>query len=250
MPRPDAAERLKASAPKQGPSKALIAALIATVLVIAGVAAFLVTRSGGTENAAVPTGGIAGGKGVVAFPDATLQPGAKTVDVYEDFQCPFCKQLEAHNGQQLQSMAADGKVKLVLHVKTFLDDSHPGGNSLRAANAAFCAADAGRFPQFHSTVFANQPATEGEGYTDDQLKSFGKDAGISGSAYDTFVKCVDDEKYKDYAEATETQSGKDGVTSTPTLVIDGKEVDQNGADYAALMTQDNSFDSVVTSFKG
>ena len=250
MPRPDAAERLKASAPKQGPSKALIAALIATVLVIAGFAAFLVTQSGGSDNAAVPTGGIAGGKGVVAYPDVKLQSGAKTVDVYEDFQCPYCKQLEAHNGEQMQSMAAAGKVKLVLHVKTFLDGSHPGDNSLRAANAAYCAADAGKFPQYHSTVFANQPATEGEGYTDDQLTSFGKDAGISGSAYDTFVKCVSDQKYKDYAEATETQSGKDGVTGTPTVFLDGKELDQYGSEYGALMSQDNSFESVVTSFKG
>lgn len=228
----------------------MIAALIATVLVIAGVAAFLLTRSDGTENAAMPTGGIAGGKGVVAYPDATLQPGAKTVDVYEDFQCPFCKQLEAHNGKQMQSMAADGNVKLVVHVKTFLDDRLGNNGSALAANAAYCAADAGKFPQFHSTVFANQPATEGEGYTDDQMKTFGKDAGISGSAYDTFVKCVADQKYKDYARATETQSGKDGVTSTPTVMIDGKEVDQNGTEYAALLTQDNSFESVVTSFKG
>lgn len=250
MPRPDAAEKLKGAAPRPGPSKALIAAVIAVVVVIAGVATFLATRDTSSGPVAVPTGGVAGGKGVVLYPDVTPKSGAKTVDVYEDFQCPFCKQFETNNGEQLRTMAAAGTVKVIVHVKTFLDNRLPGDNSLRAANASYCAADAGRFPQYHSVVFANQPATEGAGYTDEQLKSFGRDAGITGSAYSTFVRCVGEQKYKDYAQATETRSGKDGITSTPTILIDGKEVDQNGSEYAALLQQPNSIASVINSFKG
>ena len=252
MPRPDAAEKLKVAAPKQGPSKALIAALIATVLVIAGFAAFLVTQSGGSDNAAVPTGGIAGGKGLVLYPDAKLQSGAKTVDVYEDFQCPVCKGFETQNGDMMKTMAKNGQVKVVVHMMTFLDNNFGNDASALAANAGFCAADAGKFPEYHSAVYANQPATEGDGYTVDQLKSFGKTAGITGAAYTTFVKCVDSNKYSDYAKQTETQSGKDEVTSTPTFFINGTLVDQShhGDTWVTLKNQPNSFESAVTSFKG
>lgn len=252
MPRPDAAEKLKAAAPKEGPSKALIASVIAVVLVVAGFAAFLVTqsKSSSSSSAAVPAGAIAGGKGLVLYPDAKLQSGAKTVNIYEDFQCPVCKQFETANGDMMKSMAKNGQVKVVIHMMSFLDNNFGNDASARAANAGFCAADAGKFPEYHSTVYANQPATEGTGYTDDQLKSFGKDAGITGSAFSTFVKCVDSNKYGDYVTQTETQSGKDGVSGTPTFFIDGKEIDNTGSEYKLLLTQPNSFESVLTSFKG
>lgn len=251
MPRPDAADKLKAAAPKQGPSKALIASVIAVVLVIAGFAAFLVTQSKSTSSAsaAVPSGALEGGKGLVLYPDVKLQAGAKTVNVYEDFQCPVCKQFETQNGDMMKTMAKNGQVKVVVHMMSFLDNNFGNDASAKAANAGFCAADADKFPEYHSTVYANQPATEGTGYTVDQLKSFGKDAGITGAAYTTFVKCVDSNKYKDFVNQTETQSGKDGVTGTPTFFVDGKEIDNTGTQYKTLLTQPNSFESVINAVK-
>lgn len=250
MPRPDAAERLKAAAPKQGPSKALIAAVIAVVLVIAGFAAFLITQKDSGSGAAVPKGATADGNGLVLYPDAKVQSGAKTVNVYEDFQCPICKEFETANGAQMKSMAEAGKVKVVVHMMSFLDNNLGNDASSRAANAGFCAADAGKFPEFHSTIYANQPAQEGAGYTDTQLKSFGKTAGISGSALDTFNNCVSNQKYKDYVALTETKSGKNGVNGTPTFFVNGKEIPNTGAEYKTLLSTPNSFESVISSFNG
>lgn len=250
MPRPDAAERLKAAAPKEGPSKPLIASVIAVVLVIAGFAAFLVTQKDSGSGAAVPKGGDASGNGLVLYPDAKLQSGARTVNVYEDFQCPICKEFETANGDQMKTMAKAGEVKVVVHMMSFLDNNLGNDSSSRAANAGFCAADAGKFPEFHSTVYANQPAQEGTGYTDAQLRSFGQTAGISGSALDTFNNCVTKQKFKDYVTLTETKSGKNGVNGTPTFFIDGKQVQQAATAYKTLLTTPNSFQTVVDSFKG
>ena len=50
-------------------------------------------------------------------------------------------------------------------MKNFLDDNLRNDSSTRAANAAFCASDAGKFQEFHNTIFPNQPATEGDGWS-------------------------------------------------------------------------------------
>ena len=47
-----------------------------------------------------------------------------------------------------------------------LDDNLRNDSSTRAGNAAFCAADDGKFQEFHNQLFANQPATEGDGFSD------------------------------------------------------------------------------------
>ena len=62
---------------------------------------------------------------------ATTDADAKAVvEVYADFQCPACKQFEDQLGQTVEDLASQGKVKLVYHVKNFLDDN------LRNAEAA------------------------------------------------------------------------------------------------------------------
>jgi protein-disulfide isomerase len=72
-------------------------------------------------------------------------------------------------GATLASMAQAGDVKLVFHTLSFVDLDLKNDSSSRSANAAACAADAGRFPGYHSAVFAGQPEKEGAGYTDAQL---------------------------------------------------------------------------------
>ena len=157
MPRPDAADKLKANQPPEGPSKVLIAAVIAVALVIVGGIAWLRTDPFGSLDATPPKGGNPAGAGVVAYPGAA-RPGVPTVDLYEDFQCPVCGQLEERNGRSIFEMAKAGDIKLVVHLMSFLDGNLDNDSSKRAANAAFCASDAGRFPEFHAAVFAALPA--------------------------------------------------------------------------------------------
>ena len=46
-----------------------------------------------------------------------------TIKLYEDFQCPICKEFEQATGQQIQAAIADGKVKVDYHMVAFLDRS-------------------------------------------------------------------------------------------------------------------------------
>ncbi|MGL5816381.1 MAG: DsbA family protein, partial [Phycicoccus sp.] len=117
----------------------------------------------------------------------------------------------------------------VYHVKNFLDDNLGNDSSTRAGTAAFCAADAGRFQEFHDLLFANQPAREGDGFTDARLRELAGRAGIGGSALSTWQSCSDSGRYDAYVDSVEDRSGRDGVRGTPTVRLDGGDITQRAA---------------------
>lgn len=250
MSRPDRSAEIKSLAPRKGPSRSLLAAVVAVVVLLAAGGAFLVTQSDKTDvnasNSSLPKGASAGGKGINPYP-GVAKAGVPTVDIYEDFQCPVCNQFEKANGPQVMGMAKAGKIKLNYHVLSFLDNNLKNDGSTLAANGAFCAADAGKFEEYHTANFAGQPAQEGQGYTQDQIKGFGAAAGITGAALSTFNSCVSSNKYAKYVEATQTQSAKDNVNGTPTFVFNGKQLSGTSSEYSTLLSTPNSFQQVLQS---
>ncbi|MFC0359999.1 MULTISPECIES: DsbA family protein [Kytococcus] len=236
-PRPSSAHRPKNSS-GGGVSKALIAliaALLVAALVVVGIWAFgkkddkpssdesSTSTSSGDGSAApakTPKGMKADKTGVVVG-----KAGRPELAIFEDFQCPGCKGFEDMLGEGISQRVDEGKLQVTYHPKTFLDNNFPGEHSTRAASAAYCAQDAGKFREYHNTVFKNQPEKEGDGWTDDDLKRFGKDAGIEGDALKTFEKCVDDKTYADYALKSEQYSNELGVTGTPTVYLNGELID-------------------------
>jgi protein-disulfide isomerase len=188
--------------------------------------------SGGTgivADAKVPTG-VNGADGDNAWAVPYKKVASKpTLAIWEDFQCPSCGQFEKSYGASITKLADDGKVNLVWRPTTFLDAkfvaTSPNPNSShRAAMAWGCAIDAGKTSEFHSTVFANQPATEGNGYTDAQLAEFAKTAGITGDALTTWQKCYTDKVYDQWVTNSYTAFGDAGVPGTPTAYLNGTEV--------------------------
>jgi len=185
--------------------------------------------TGVVNEAKVPTGvngaDVANAWGV-PYNKAASKP---TLAIWEDFQCPSCAQFEKSFGAAITKLADDGKVNLVWRPSTFLDArfvaTSPNPNSShKAAMAWGCAIDAGKGKEFHSVVFANQPATEGTGYTDAQITEFATKAGITGTAMTTFQKCVTDKTYDQWVTNSYTVFGTEGVPGTPTAFLNGTEV--------------------------
>ncbi|WP_409237838.1 DsbA family protein [Streptomyces sp. PA5.6] len=152
-------------------------------------------------------------------------PKAKhTVKVYEDPRCPFCKKFEDGGAQALVKPVADGKVKVEYTIASFLDKNLGGSGSVNAANALRASVEAGKFPQYHAAVFANQAEEESDdAYTPAfLLKIADKVDGLRGGAFD---KAVTNGTYKKWVgEAMESFSA-DGITGTPTVFVDGKKAD-------------------------
>ncbi|WP_446665518.1 DsbA family protein [Flexivirga sp. B27] len=254
MPRPDASQRLAATKPKDGPSKGLIGGIIAAVIVVVIVVAVFVTQANksGSFAGAVPKGGTDNADGLRAYPDVKLKSGAPTVDIYEDFQCPICNELEKSNGEQILKMAKAGQIKLQWHLMTFLEDNFRNAPaSTVAANGLYCAADAGKAAEYHKAAFAGQrpeqQEMQGDTYTTSDIKKYGKQAGIKGAALTKFNSCVTKKTYNKYVAATMDNAGKNGVTGTPTMFINGDEYSQSkhSTEYGQLLGSKNSFKAIL-----
>ena len=107
----------------------------------------------------------------------------------------------------------------------FLDRKLGNDGSVLAANGAFCAAEDGKFQEFHDAAYLNQP-TEGSGWTVAGLKKLAEGAGLSGAALDTWQTCVEVGKYTNYVNAVDKNAfGTEGITGTPSYKINGELVD-------------------------
>lgn len=202
------------------------AGIVALVLVaVFGVIAF--QQWGGSGSSSVPPNATAARDGIVVNP-GKAKAGAPTVQIYLDYQCPWCKTLEDAQGKTFEELANAGDITLVYSTKTFLDPGLRNDASYRAAVAAACADRAGVYSAYHDAVFANQPTVEGQGYSTEQLRStFAQTAGLNGDALTSFQQCYDTRAYSDFVKSVEELSAKAGVNTTPTVKVNGKTLDNN-----------------------
>ena len=148
---------------------------------------------------------------------------ATTIDVWEDSQCPVCKLFEDANGEYIESLIREKKANVRYHVLSFLGDE-----SVRAANASFCAADEGQFLDFQKAIYAVQSSVENSGFwSNETLVEIGKKIGITSTK---FEDCVTKGSKVDLVQANSDSMSKFGVQGTPTVFINGKkwERTQNG----------------------
>ena len=157
-------------------------------------------------------------------------PGKPVLAIWEDFQCPYCAQLELVNGAGIQALADAGKITLVWRPTVFLDGSQasqtgPNPNSSVRATAAWgCAIDAGKGAEFHSYLFSHQPAKEGTGWSDSQLQSIASNVGISGDALAAFTSCYSSQKYATWVHNSYAAFESEGVAGTPAGYLNGTEL--------------------------
>ncbi|WP_113698667.1 DsbA family protein [Nonomuraea lactucae] len=145
------------------------------------------------------------------------------IDIYEDFQCPACRQLESVSGQTFKNLAAEGKAKVVYHPITIFSQEPTRSNSLRAGAAARCVADGKQWMAYHDLLFENQPSETAEGFKIDQLLAWGKEAGVTSP---DFQSCVTGQKHaKDQIAYTGQVQKSAKIQGTPTVKLNGVEMD-------------------------
>jgi protein-disulfide isomerase len=146
------------------------------------------------------------------------------LEIFEDFQCPVCKQFEDATGETVLELAEQGKVKVVYRpFHLFGQQKDPIRiNSLRAAEAALCV-PADKWISYHQALFRFQPAEGSEGFSPDDLVKWGKDIGVTDP---NFEKCVREEQKKPQVDAMTNYALQErGVQGTPSVFLDGKEMD-------------------------
>jgi protein-disulfide isomerase len=142
------------------------------------------------------------------------QKARVTIVKFEDFQCPFCKQVQPTFNELLSRY--NGQVRLV-HKDLPLESLHP--RARQAAEAARCAYEQGKFWEYHDKLYANSPEASA-----DDLKSYGKEVGLN---VDSFDRCFASGKYKAVVQQNLNEGAQLGLTGTPTFFINGREISGN-----------------------
>lgn len=142
--------------------------------------------------------------------------------IYEDFLCPGCGALEQTAGSFLSSAVESGEIEIEYRPYAFLLQQSTNEYSQRAWNAAACVNDEGgpkAFKAFHDILFANQPEEGTAGPEDDELIAFAEQAGVTG-----IDACINKRSFGTWIENAREKGQDDGVSGTPTIRIDGKDV--------------------------
>ncbi len=176
---------------------------------------FSVLSNKTNSHVAIPSSvSAADGYGIVFNKDAKVR-----VDVWEDFQCPSCRAFEAVSGDYLNGLVRSGKIKAVFHPMSFI-----GPESILTAAAAACTADSGKFLDMHSMLYSNQPASENSGkWTKASLNLLAVAAGDTSKSTQS---CINSGKYVNWTKNIEADAAKKNVNSTPTLFINGVQLNQ------------------------
>ncbi|MBF4614792.1 DsbA family protein [Curtobacterium sp. VKM Ac-1376] len=190
------------------------------------------------ETTATPDGGT---------PTATKQDDSvANITVYSDYMCPYCNQFETAQMDQIEQWVQDGSATLELHPFNLLDRVSLGSEySTRAAAAAACVAnyDPDAFLAYNTSLYEHQPSESTRGLTNDELASLAKDAGATNGKV---ASCIAGQDFAGWvADATNRvlndpipNSSLDAVTSTPTVIVNGKQ-------YSGSLTDTDAFASFV-----
>jgi protein-disulfide isomerase len=135
-----------------------------------------------------------------------------TIVEYTDYQCPFCQRFHVTAFSELKKAYIDtGKVRFFS--KDMPLDFHP--NAMRAAMAARCAGEQGKFWELRDTMGANPNSLDLE-----HIVGFAADLKMDTNA---LRACIDSGKYKERVQNDVLEAMKIGANGTPTFII-GKSV--------------------------
>ncbi|MBI2828030.1 MAG: thioredoxin domain-containing protein [Acidobacteria bacterium] len=136
---------------------------------------------------------------------------AVTLVEFSDFQCPFCARVMP-TLKRVHGAYGD-RVRIVW--KDFpLTSIHP--QAFKAAEAGQCAREQGKFWEYHDRLFTNQQTLDPE--------SLKKHAAESGLDAGKFNACLDAAKYGERVQEQMGVGARLGVSSTPTVFVNGRLV--------------------------
>ena len=158
-------------------------------------------------------------------------PDAKvSVDVWEDFQCPACRNYSDNTEPLLIRNYVDtGKVRYVFHQYPFIDDFAPTTESDQSANASMCAAEQDRFWEYKEILFANWNGENLGSYADRRLIAFAEAIDLD---MDAFEACFRENRYKERIDQDFAAGKNLGVSSTPSIFVNEQLVlNSQGVNY-------------------
>ncbi len=132
-----------------------------------------------------------------------------TLIEFSDFQCPYCARFYKETLPLIQKEYIDtGKVRMVY--RDFpLSNAHP--EAQKAAEAAQCAGEQGKFWEMHDKLFDKHSAL-----AIGHIKRYARELGLSGKRFD---ECVDSGRFREEVLKDLQDGQAAGVQGTPTFFL-------------------------------
>ncbi|MFW6689865.1 DsbA family protein [Streptomyces sp. MAR4 CNX-425] len=238
-----ARERLRAEREKQAKKEkvrrqlAVGGAVVGTLAIVGGIA-FAVTSLGGDDGSdkdwaaaksakLVQPANAEGDKGTsVVLGDKDAKT---TIDVYEDLRCPACAQFEQQLGERVKQGAEDGKYQLRVHLGDIIDGNFGGSGSKNAASALGAALDVSpeAFKEYHGLLYSTEhhPPENEDKFADNEYLLDVADNVDALKGNKEFRKAVNKGTFDKWALEMIDSFNDAGIEGTPTIKIDGKQVE-------------------------
>lgn len=179
------------------------------------------SASASAAPSASPSAAPTAGPGFVSGQTVGWASAPVTIEIWADYQCPFCKlEAFAFGGALEREYAGSGRAKIVFRDYAFLDSGSTAKESQDAAVAARCAGrqDPGAYWRYHDLLFLQQQGENQGAFSRDNLVGL---AGIAGLDTAAFTSCLDDPAVRSAVLAETAEGAAQGIGSTPTTVVTG-----------------------------
>jgi protein-disulfide isomerase len=151
-----------------------------------------------------------------------------TIVVFSDYRCPYCQESSRTLNRLLEKHPQDVRV-IYRHFPT-----HPDSKAL--AQAALCAADQGRFAEYHNLLFGSASAQPND------PGALAKQLGLDLTA---FSGCLNSASHAARIDADLKEGQRLGIQGTPTLFVNGvrlrgaQSYERLSAQIQAVLRKDN-----------
>ncbi|HEX7118692.1 MAG TPA: thioredoxin domain-containing protein [Longimicrobiales bacterium] len=208
--------------------------IILALVAIGGLAAlgYAVMRRGAPTTELVELAGVDDPQTLyrMAKPEVLGDPSTPVKIVeFGDYQCPGCRGFATQVKPVLKARYVDtGKAHFVYYDFP-LTEVHP--HAVVAARAARCAADQGKFWEYHDLVFARQASwAYSRSVPVGVFTDYAEELGLDGGAFEA---CLESDAHADVVTANRRLGEALGVRATPTLIINNRRV-ANPGDLEAI----------------
>ena len=147
-----------------------------------------------------------------------------TIEVYGDFQCPFCGQYDLNIEPVIvNKYVTTGVARVVHHDFEFIGQQTVDRESRLASAGAVCAVAQDKYWDYSHWVFENQIGVNVGSYKRDRLVAIAAAAGLDTAAFGT---CLNDAATLASVDAATTAAlTVKNIVSTPTIFINGVSAD-------------------------
>ena len=204
-----------ATSNKRASQKQFTFLILAIVVIGAGALGWFAMRPKGGGQAIDPNLPVGKAEGfLLGKPDAPVQ-----IIEFADFECPACAQFAMLTEPDIRARLVNTGL---VSIRFFVFPLPMHKNTWSASNAAFCAAEQGKFWEMHDRLFYTQDLwnTQATSNPDKKMKGYATDIGLDAGK---FNDCYDSQRNYPNIKASGVDAASRLIDETPSFIIGGKK---------------------------